>query len=141
MPGHAAGARERRHDGKTRRQHAGRVHRRFGNADHGTTRQFPRRIQARVAETRDHVTIATFALARCDLGQQAGGGERFVVIALDRRRAHGRAHRNQLGTGCDDFPRATPHCLRHTQGCVRVDQFDTHLQLLLPLAYRMVKAR
>ena len=59
-----------------------------GDADHRAARQFARRLQARVAEAGDHVAVDAFALAGGDLLQQAGHGQRLVVVALDRGRPH-----------------------------------------------------
>ena len=62
-------------------------------------------IEAGVVEAGDDRRVGAAALARGDLDQQAGHGQRLVVIALDRGRPHGRGDGDDLGAGGGDAAR------------------------------------
>ena len=70
-------------------------------------------FEARVAEAGDDVAVDAFALAGGDLLQQAGHGQRLVVVALDRGRAHRGADRDDLGARPRDGARAGTDLLGH----------------------------
>ena len=58
-----------------------------------------RRIEAGIVEAGDDGGSRARPFAVGDLREQAGHGQRLVVIALDRGRPHARGRRNDLGAG------------------------------------------
>ena len=98
----------------------------FGDPGLKAARELARGLQARVAEAGDHVAVDAVALAGRDLLQQAGHGQRLVVVALDGDRAHGRAHGHDLGAGVRHRAGAGTDLLGHAPGGVGVDDLDAH---------------
>ena len=121
-----ARALHRRHHGEALCDEGGGRERRLADADHGNARHRARGVQPGVVEAGDDGGVGAFALAPGDLDQQSRHRQCFVVVALDRDRAHRRGDGN-------DFARRRGHRARsrgdrrgHAGGGVGVDDEDAH---------------
>src|SRR5690606_11742045 len=136
----APGAVERGDDAEPAAEVGGGAHGGLGDADHRAAGQLARGVEAGVAEAGDHVAVGGPLLLRPgDLGEQAGHGERLVVVALDRGRAHRRRHRPDRGAGAGGGRRAGLDGGGHRRGGVGVDDEDAcrgHVRNLVRRARR-----
>ena len=126
LPRPATGAAERGDHGEPAAEETRGPHSGLGDPDDRAVGQFTRGVQSGVAEAGDDVPVHAVPLALGDLVQQSGDGERLVIVALDRRRAHGRADRLHQGSVRGHGPGALTDLLGHRPGGVRVDHLDQH---------------
>ena len=107
------------------------MHRRLGDADDWTFGDFPRRKQSRVAEAGDDIAFASVHFALAHFFQHTQRAYRFVVVAFNGYRAHGRANRDDLGSRRRHRVRRPCDRARHGFGCIRINDLDAHTRSLL----------